>query len=128
MAIPVFYYVYQKLYGGLEKFDTGKFYNDIKVIHDFGLKDFGFYVRLLFGFQNDMPGSYDYEYCLMHTLNWDNDTMKDYLYNDNRILIRVHSIIQFIAFDSYAVQALFSCFFSFIGNPFINRQFFCFNF
>lgn len=122
LAIPVFYFVYQKQYGGLEKFDTGKFYNDVKVIHDFALKDFGFYLRLMFGLQNDQPGSYDYQYCLVNTLNWDNGTMKDYLYNDNRILIRLHSLLQFVAFDSYAVQALFSCFFSFTGIYFLYKS------
>ncbi|MEI6020038.1 MAG: hypothetical protein WCR21_02835 [Bacteroidota bacterium] len=123
MAVPVFFLVYKKLYGGIDDLDAGKFYHDVKVIHSAALKDFGFYLRLLFGLQNDLPGTYDFEFCLKNTLNWDNGTVKDYLYNDNRVLIRVHSLIDFIAFNSYTVHALISCFMSFIGIQFIYRTF-----
>ena len=123
LAVPTFYFVFKKLYGGIDDLDAGKFYHDAQVIHDFALKDFTFYIKLMFGFQNDLPGSYDFEYCLKNTVNWDNGTIKDYLYNDNRVLIRVHSLIDFIAFNSYFAHALISCLFSFIGLQFIYKAF-----
>lgn len=123
LAVPAFYFIYKKLYGGIDNLDSGKFYHDVEVIHDFALKDFSFYVKLMFGLQNDLPGSYDFEYCLKNTLNWDNGTVKDYLYNDNRVVIRVHTLIDFIAFNSYFVHGLFSCLMSFIGLQLIYRAF-----
>jgi len=123
IAVPVFYLVYLKIYGGIEKFDTGKFYNDVQVISNFAKTDPIFYLKLLFGLQDDTPGSYDYEHCLKHTLNWDNGTVKDYLYNDNRVLIRVHSLFHFFAFDAFLAHALFNCFLSFIGIFFLYKCF-----
>jgi hypothetical protein len=119
MAVPIFYFVYKILYGGIDNLDSGKFYHDVKVIHHFALQDFTFYIKLMLGLQNDLPGSYDFQYCLKDTVNWDNGTVKDYLYNDNRVLIRVHTLFHFIAFDSYFAHALFSCLLSYIGIQFI---------
>jgi hypothetical protein len=115
LAVPVFYIVYQRIYGGIENFDTGKYYHDAAVINDFAKKDFPSYLRLLFGLQNDSANSYDYMAYLSNTVNWDNGQMKTYFYNDNRIVIRLHSLFHFIAFKSWFVHALFNCFLSFIG-------------
>ena len=41
LAIPTFYLVYKKMYGGLEKFDAGKFYTDATIINDYAKADFG---------------------------------------------------------------------------------------
>lgn len=49
--------------------------------------------------------------------------MKDYLYNDNRILIRINSVLNFFANDSYFTLALFNCFIGFIGIYFLYRSF-----
>lgn len=122
LAIPVFYQVYQKIYGGIDNFDTGKFYNDAKVINSIAYKDFYSYVKLLFGFQNDTPGSYDF-LLVKNTQNWDNGEIKDFLYNDNRILIRLHSIVHFFSFQSYFVHALFSCLISFTGAFYLYKTF-----
>jgi hypothetical protein len=115
LAVPVFYIVYQRIYGGIEKFDTGKYYHDAAIISDFAKKDFPSYLRLLFGLQDDSAGSYDYAAYLVNTVNWDNGQMKTYFYNDNRIVIRIHSLFHFIAFNSWFVHALFNCLLSFIG-------------
>jgi hypothetical protein len=120
LAIPVFYILYQKMYGGIEKFDAGKFYHDAKIINGIATKDFALYLRILFGLQNDSPLSYDF-LMLTDTVNWDNGIVKDFLYNDNRVLIRVHSVVHFIAFNSYFVHALFSCFLSYIGIVFLYK-------
>lgn len=123
LAVPVFYFIYTKLYGGIEKFDTGKFYNDACVLSDLARTDFGFFIKLLFGIQDDTPGSSDYLKALKDTYNWDNGTLKDYLYNDNRIVIRTHMLLNFIAFGSYLTHALFNCFLSFIGISFLYKTF-----
>ncbi len=122
-AIPVFYLVYATNYGGLEKYDAGIFYNDAKVISEFAYGNFTEYLKLLFGLQNDSEGSYIYNHCLVNTNNWDNGKIRDFFYNDNRVVIRLHSVFHFIAFGSYYVHALFNCFFSFIGIVFLYKSF-----
>jgi len=123
IAVPVFIFVYNQFYGGIKNFDTGKFYHDVMVISDLAKKDLNFFLRFILGFQNDQLGSYDYEYAFRSTYNWSNGKIKDYVYNDNRILIRVHVLINFIAFNSYPVHALLNCFLSFIGIYFLFKTF-----
>lgn len=111
-AVPVFSFIYERWYGGIDNLDAGKFYHDVKVI---SAGDRSFFWRLMLGQQEDIPGSQDYEQYLKHTKNWDNGTVKDFLYNDNRVLIRVHALLDVFTFNSYLVHALFSCIFSCIG-------------
>ena len=122
LAVPVFYIFYNKVYGGMEKFDAGLFYHDAKAVNHFATTDFLEYLKMMFGLQDDSPGSYVYNNCLLQTENWDNGRGKDFLYNDNRIVIRIHSALHFIAFDSYFSHALFSCFLSFTGIAFLYRS------
>lgn len=121
IAIPVFYFVYKKLYGGLEKFDAGKFYADSKIINDFAKADPFEYIKLLFGLQDERPGTLLYDKYIVNTFQWDNGRLKDYLYNDNRVVIRIHSLLHFVSFNSYYVHALFSSFLSFIGITYLYK-------
>jgi len=121
LAVPVFYFLYVKMYGGIDDFDAGKFYHDAKIMNDLAYKNFPEYLKMLFGLQDDLPGSYFYNTSIETTYNWDNGKLKDFFYNDNRVVIRIHSVLHFIAFNSYFVHALFSCFFSFIGFTFIYK-------
>lgn len=122
IAVPAFYFVYKKMYGGLEKFDAGKFYADATVLNDYAKADFFGYLKVLFGLQDESPRTVFFNDYLIHTNNWDNGRLKDFLYNDNRIVIRVHSLIHFIAFNSYHVHALFSSFLSFIGLTYLYKS------
>lgn len=122
LAVPAFYVVYERVYGGVEKFDSGKFFHDASILSDIAFTDFPSYLKILFGFQNEHTGSYDF-LLLSNTLNWDNGIGEDYLYNDNRVVIRIHSLIHFIAFDSYFAHALFNCLLSFIGMVYLFKTF-----
>lgn len=113
VAVPVFWFSYEKMYGGLALFDTGKFYNDVQVIFNCGLQHPWEFFKLMIGLQNENTAFSDL--CLSGTVNWDNGTVKDFLYNDNRVLIRIHLLLHFFAFNSYAAHAVFSCLMSFIG-------------
>lgn len=115
LAVPVLLFVYDKTYGGISQWDAGKFHHDVVVISDLLKSDRGLFFRMMFGFADEQRGSADHTFALVHTYNWDNGTLKDYFYNDNRVLIRLHVLLNFLAFDKYAVHALFSCFLSFIG-------------
>ena len=123
LAIPTFYIVYKNVYGGIEKFDAGIFYNDARAINNLAWINLGEYVKVVLGLQDDSPGSYFYTHGTINTLNWDNGKLKDFFYNDNRIVIRLHSILHFIAFGSYAVHALFTCFISYVGTFYLYKTF-----
>ncbi|MBL7918881.1 MAG: hypothetical protein JNJ40_01125 [Bacteroidia bacterium] len=122
LAVPVFYLVYKKLYGGVEKFDAGKFYADAATINSYAYSEPFGYLKLLFGLQDESEGTNLYSNYITHTTQWDNGRLKEYFYNDNRIVIRVHSLLHFIAFNSYFVHALFSCSLSFIGITFLYKS------
>ena len=122
IAVPVFYVIYKKLYGGIERFDSGKFFADAKIINSIAYSDFTEFIKLIFGLQNDEPGTFIYDKYIINTTEWDNGRIKDYLYNDNRIVIRIHALLNFLAFGSYYVHALFSCFLSFIGTTYLYKS------
>ncbi|MBA3681800.1 MAG: hypothetical protein H0W73_11655 [Bacteroidetes bacterium] len=110
------------MYGGIEKFDAGKFYTDAATINSYAYTEPFGYLKLLFGLQDESPGTNLYDNFITHTTQWDNGRLKDYLYNDNRVVIRVYSLLHFIAFNSYYVHALISCFLSFISITFLYRS------
>lgn len=122
IAVPVFYLLYQKLYGGIENLDAGIFYHDAKELNEFAQSDFLGYLKILFGLQDESENSAVFRECLVNTKNWDNGYVKGFFYNDNRIVIRIHSILHFIAFNSYFVHALFCCFLSLVGIVFLYKS------
>lgn len=115
LAIPVFYYLFVKDGDGIKKLDAGKFFNDASMMNYMAFVNPAEYLRMLLGFQDESAGSWFYDHIFILTDNWDNGKMKDYFYNDNRMIIRLHSLVHFAAFGSYFVHALFCCFISFIG-------------
>ncbi len=122
-AIPLFYFVYTNYYGGFSQSDTGKFYNDAKILNNCAYKHTAVFVRTLFGFDTgNSIATEEHNYCLAQTQNWETGSAKKFFYNDNRIVIRVHSLLHFIAFDSWFVHAFFSCFLSFTGIFFLYRS------
>jgi hypothetical protein len=123
LAVPVFLLIYTRVYGGIGDLDTGKFYQDALVIYEFGKQDPGFLLRIMTGLQDDREGSYDHIMALTNTMNWDNGEFKEFFYNDNRIVIRLHVLLNFLAFGSYMAHALFNCFISFIGIFFLFKTF-----
>lgn len=120
-AILVFFSLFMK--SGIVKLDAAKFFNDAVVMNELGFKNVGEFIKMLFGMQDDSEGSYFYNTCIKLTDNWDNGVKKDFFYNDNRIIIRIHSVLNFITFGSYHVHALLACFFSYIGSLFIYKVF-----
>ncbi len=113
-ALIAFYAVYTKLYGDIFYLDSGNFYRDSKVIHDIARSNFGEFLKLMFGLQDDSQGSYIFKNFLEPTTTWDK-TAVGFFYNDARPLLRFHALIHFISFGNYFVHALFSCLLSFIG-------------
>lgn len=122
LAVPAFYLVYKFQYGGIENFDAGIYFKDSQVINSIASNDFIEYLKILFGFQNDSAGSSLFNEYITKTSNWDEGFSNRLFFNDNRSVIRLHSIIHFISFHNYFVHALFSCLLSYIGIVFIYRS------
>ncbi len=122
LALIAFYNVYTMLYGGVNYLDSGNFFRDSKAIHDIAGSNFGEFLKLMFGFQDDSKGSYIFNNFLEPTTTWDK-TAGGIFYNDARPLLRFHALIHFISFGNYFVHALFSCLLSFIGINWIYKTF-----
>ncbi len=122
LAVPAFYFVYSKLYGGLEQFDSGKFYHDVQVINAYAWQDPLHFLKIIFGLQEESVHSEEFRECLAKTLYWDNGLTKEFRLNDNRMLIRIHALLHFLPFSSWWLHALFSCICSFLGLTFIYRS------
>lgn len=122
LAVPAMYLFYTYVYGGIEVFDSGVFYRDSVELNRFAKEHPLEYLKALLGMQDDSTGSFFFENYIKKVSNWDNGRIRILFYNDNRIVIRLHSLLHFIAFGSYFVHALFSCLFSFIGLFWIYRS------
>ena len=106
-AIGVFYFAYGR-HGGLEKSDAGKFYHDAHVIASWGRHHPGDFVAFLSGSLDDSDGSAAHRACFTNTYNWNTGRSKDFFYNDNRIVIRLHAVIDFFTNGSFFTHALIS--------------------
>lgn len=122
LAIPFFYYLYMVQYGGVESYDAGIFFKDSKIINSIFYESPWEYIKLLFGCENDVKGTEVFEKFISRTGNWDEGRSWRLFFNDNRSIIRIHSLIHFISFNSYYVHALISCLLGYIGIVFIYRS------
>lgn len=115
LAVPAFYFVYKMQYGGIENFDAGIYFKDAQIINSIAYDSFSEYLKILFGFQSDDPSSYIHAKYIVNTANWDEGFANRLFFNDNRSVIRIHSVLHFISFHNYFVHALFSCLMGYIG-------------
>lgn len=122
LSIAAFYVVYMKLYGSIYYSDTGNFFRDSKILNNIAYANFSEFFKLIIGFQDDGEGSYIFENFLKPTTTWDKSA-DEILYNDNRLILRLHALLHFMSFGNYFVHALFSCFLSFIGIHWIYKTF-----
>lgn len=122
LAIPAFYYIYKIYYGGIENYDAGNFLRDSKIINDIFYDSPFEYIKLMFGFANDGENTELFSKFISRTNNWDEGISWRLFFNDNRSLLRIHSLIHFISFNSYYVHALISCLLGYIGMALIYRS------
>lgn len=123
LAVPVFYYIFKKYYGGIEQYDAGGFFRDSKTINELAYSNFTEFFKLMIGIQDESEGSFLFNNYITRTNNWDEGMSSRLIFNDNRTVIRIHALIHFISFNSYYVHALFSCLLSFIGISLIYKSF-----
>jgi hypothetical protein len=122
-GIAVFYYVYSRFYGGIDYSDTFHYFQDSQVIYSVSEWDFSEFVKLMLGLVDDQThGTYLFEHYIHLTAIWEKSS-DEFLYNDNRLIIRMNVMIYFISFGSYFVHALISSLLSFLGMNWIYKTF-----
>lgn len=117
----LFYLIYAHHYGeGELSGDAANFYNDSKIIAQWGANNPREYVGLMFGMGAEDPQLMANE--LSETQIWDYGETED-AFNDNRFVIRLQSIIHFLSFDNVFVHLLFMAFLSYLGLLYLYRTF-----
>lgn len=99
--------------------DAREFLKDGKVLHDLALFHPSVYLQLLFGFGELSP--VDFGHVLEQTNIWTTSNNGD-LINDNRLIIRINSLIHFFSFGSSYVHALVFALISFLGSLLIFKS------
>ena len=103
-----FLYVYSEIYGnGALSADAGAFMSESKILNHVFYTNPGDYFKLLFGYGNQTELIAHY---LTETHHW--DAGEQSIINDNRNIMRIHSIIHFISFNNPAIHLFFMCFVS----------------
>jgi hypothetical protein len=116
-----FIWVFQYYYGnGVLYGDAYNFFNDAYLLNQYAYVDPAGYLELLFGLNPEQ--SIEALPYVSETQIWTYVDNGD-LYNDNRLIIRLHSLIHFISFGNVYVHALFMSFLSFFGTLLIYRTF-----
>ena len=90
----IFLFIYTKYYGhGSLSADAGDFMSESKVLNDVFKQSPSDYFKLLFGWgdQSELIANY-----LSETKHWDAGAQS--LLNDNRFLLKIHSLIHFFSF------------------------------
>lgn len=100
--------------------DIRNFLNDAKVLTDFGKEDPVGYLKLMLGIQSDDPEILTT--ALSETQIWDYGITGDMI-NDNRLIIRINSVIHLFSFQNIWVHVLCFAFLSFFGVVLIYRSF-----
>ena len=118
----VFMLIFTQLYSesGAPYGDVGNFYQDSKVLAKYAQKDPGGYFQVLLGINSD-----DLELHQTHlseTNIWSYGDNGDLL-NDNRLIIRINSLIHLISFQVIWVHVLIFAFISFLGLILIYKAF-----
>ncbi len=111
-----------RFYGGIFNSDTAHFFNDSKIFNSLAKCNFTEFLKFMFGLQDDKTDTEIFKSFLQYTRIWDKNP-EEFLYNDNRIIIRLNALVHFISFNNYSIHALVTCFLSFIGIQWIYKAF-----
>jgi len=106
-----FLFVYTEVFGqGTLSEDAGVFMRESRILHDAFWKSPSTYFKFLTGIGETQPLIESY---LSNTTHWDVGAQS--LINDNKNILRAHSLLHFISFNSAVIHAFFCCIIGFIG-------------
>ncbi len=102
----IFLLIYTYHYGGGNlSADAGQFLNESKVLNDVFYESPIDYFRFLFGFN---VSEIEVHHYLENTSHWDAGSQT--ILNDNRNLLRFHSLIHFFSFNNAYIHIITTCF------------------
>lgn len=106
----IFIYIYSEIYGiGDLSGDAGDFMTESKLLNNVFYQSPFDYFKFLFGFDNiNLSAQY-----LSESNHW--GAGKQSIINDNRNILRVHSLFHFFSFGLASIHMIFICFLSTIG-------------
>ncbi len=106
-----FLYIYSEIYGnGTLSADAGAFMSESRILNGIFYTNASDYFKLLFGYGNQSELIAQY---LTETHHW--DAGEQSIINDNRNILRIHSVIHFISFNNPTIHLFFMCFISTVG-------------
>jgi len=109
----IYLYIFIEYYGqGTLYGDSYRFYLDSKVLSELAIDYPIEYLKLMFGL-SDTNSELIWPY-MERTVIWDYSHNTDFI-NDNRLILKINSIIHLISFGNLYIHSLFHIFFSFIG-------------
>jgi len=106
-----FLYIYTEYYGdGALSADANQFMNESKILNNVFYDSPSNYFKFLFGINdtNELVSKY-----LQSTAHWDMGAQA--IINDNRNILRIHSLIHFFSFNYVSIHILTMCFISLLG-------------
>lgn len=108
----IFLYIYSTHYGhGMLSADAGVFMRESKMLNDVFYISPGDYLKFLTGIDNNKELVHHY---LGDTSHW--DIVPQSIINDNRNILRLHSLIQFFSFGRAGIHTSIFSFFSLIAS------------
>ncbi len=119
IAALALYLVYTKTYTDRAMADVFKFFDDSEALHQLFYSAPSHFFGNFFGWLDDF--NYNGRY-----VDWMNNWVYPYgnrMYNDNRIMIRLHALTRFFSAGNYHVHSIFFAFFSFTGLHLIAKAF-----
>ena len=110
----IYVYTYSTYYGEGDRIqgDAQHFFVDSKILNDYAFIDPGGYTNLLFGLNNN--DSTLFATHLANTKIWSYGDNGDFI-NDNRLIIRINSVIHFFSFGNIYVHVLIFSMICYIG-------------
>ncbi|NOQ75506.1 MAG: hypothetical protein GQ574_26085 [Crocinitomix sp.] len=116
-----FILVFSQFYGNGQLYgDAYNFMNDSRILCEFGSANPLEYLKLLFGIA-DEPALFD-QTILSETNIWSYGENGDFI-NDNRLIIRINSIIHFISFGNIYTHAIVLSFLAYLGISLLYKTF-----
>jgi hypothetical protein len=111
-------YIFSTYYGegGRIQGDSLNFFEDGRILHEVSDKNPSTYLKILFGIQGNEQTLLQNE--LGETQIWDAGENGDFM-NDNRLMIRINSVIHFFSFGNIYVHVFMLSFLAYIGLIFI---------
>lgn len=120
MAGVMLYLIYTYYYTDRSEADIYRFYDDSEALYQLIFTNLREFLANFFGFASDFNSGGKYAHLMNNwMLPYDNP-----MYNDNRIVIRVHALLRLLSFGSFNVHTVFFSFFSFTGLFLMARVFY----